>query len=175
MIDTVTEANSLNGYWFEELNARKFDAVFVQAGIVDCCPRLVPRRIHSLISRVPGFGRLERSPYAYRLFGGPWVNEERFARSLEKLMKVLSAISRMSFFIEIAEPAHYLLENVGNFSASVVNYNDIIMRNSGVSNFVLWHAPDKNSHYLLPDGHHLSLSGHQAVARACFDKYQKIL
>lgn len=132
-------------------------------------------RIYSRIRKVPGFRRLERNPYVYRLFGRPWVNEKRFVQSLVNLVEVLSVISKNKFFIEIAKPAQHMLENVGNFSSSVVTYNNIIRRHSGVANFVLWQYPDNNRSHLLPDGHHLSLSGHQSVARACLDKYQECL
>jgi len=70
IIDVANELRFLNSYWFEGLMARSFDITFVQAGIVDCCPRLVPWRLYGW-GLAPGFRNLERSPRAHRLLARP--------------------------------------------------------------------------------------------------------
>jgi hypothetical protein len=175
MIDVVNEAQFLNRYWFEGLKARSFDITFIQAGIVDCCPRLVPRRFYGHARRAPGFRRLERSPRAHRLLARPWTSKSRFAKTLSDLLKILPNISRTIFFIEIARPANYLIDNVGDFSDSVDSYNAIIQALVGPASLVKWQAVESGEIHLLPDGHHLTVLGHQAVAKACLNLYQEVL
>jgi hypothetical protein len=175
MIDVANEAQSLNDYWFEGLKARPFDVTFIQAGIVDCCPRLAPRRLYGYARRAPGFRKLERSPCAHRLLARPWTSESRFAKTLSDLVKILPHISKTSFFIEIAKPANYLIENVGDFSGVVSSYNAMIQRFVGSASLVQWQRVSSGEIHLLPDGHHLTALGHQAVAKACLNQYREVL
>lgn len=175
MIDVANEAQSLNAYWFEGLKARSFDATFIQAGIVDCCPRFVPRRLYGFARRIPGFRRLERSPRAHRLLARPWTSANSFAKTLSVIMNVLPDISKATFFVEIAKPANYLIENVGDFSGAVISYNEMIRELTGFTSLVQWHTANSGKIHLLPDGHHLTALGHRAVAKACLDRYQEVI
>jgi hypothetical protein len=175
MIDVAKEVQSLNGYWFEGLKARPFDATFIQAGIVDCCPRLVPRRFYGYARRAPGFRRLERSPRAHRLLSRPWTSASSFSNALSDLMKNLPNISTASFFVEIAKPANYLIENVGDFSDVVFSYNETLRKRAGSTSLVQWQTSNSGEIHLLPDGHHLTALGHLAVAKACLDRYQEVI
>ena len=71
MGDVVNEAGFLNRYWFAGVKARQFDVAFVQAGIVDCCPRLLPRCLYGYAKRVPGFRKIDRSPRLHALLARP--------------------------------------------------------------------------------------------------------
>lgn len=174
MVDVAAEASVLNRYWFEGLKSRSFDITIIQAGIVDCCPRLLPRRLYKHARRcVPGFRNLERSPRAARLIGRPWVSASRFAQALSDNVKILSNISSSIFFLEIAKPAGYLIQNVGDFSNTVSDYNGIIQRVAGSASFVAWQAGQPGQIHVLPDGHHLTLLGHQAIAKAFLNHYGK--
>ena len=174
MIDVANEAQSLNGYWFEGLRARQFDVTFIQAGIVDCCPRLVPRRFYGYARRVPGFRKLERSAHAHRLLARPWTNAVSFTKTLSILAKILPYISKTTFFIEIANPASHLIDNVGDFSDVVATYNAIMCKSVGSAFVVRWQSVHSSAIHLLPDGHHLTALGHQAVANACLNHYQEV-
>ena len=78
------------------------------------------------------------------------------------------------FFIEIAKPVNYLLKNVGDFSDTVSSYNDIIKDClSKDSVFVKWQPSNSGKNHILPDGHHLSITGHREVARACLENFIK--
>jgi len=175
MIDVANEVQSLNDYWFEGLKARSFDITFIQAGIVDCCPRLVPRRFYGYARRAPGFCRLERSPRAHSILARPWTSESRFVKALSGIMKILPNISKASFFVEIAKPANYLIENVGDFSDVVVSYNEMLRKLAGSASLVQWQTVNSGEIHLLPDGHHLTALGHQAVAKACLDRYEEVI
>jgi hypothetical protein len=175
MVDVANEARVLNGYWFEGLKARSFDIAFVQAGFVDCCPRLVPRRFYGYARRAPGFRRLERSPRAHHLLARPWTSARRFSNALSDLVKILPNISKTSFFIEIAKPANHLIENVGDFSDVVVSYNEMLRELATPTSLVQWQTSNSGEIHLLPDGHHLTALGHQAVAKACLGRYQEVI
>jgi len=175
MIDVANEVRSLNGYWFEALEARMFDITYIQAGIVDCCPRIFPRRLHRYAMRAPIFRNLERSPRAHRLLSRPWTSELRFAKSISDLVKILPNISKASCFIEIAKPANFLKENVGDFSGVVDTYNALIEKYAGSDFLVNWQTETSGAIHLLPDGHHLTALGHQAVANACINQSQSVL
>jgi hypothetical protein len=175
MIDVANEAQSLNGYWFEGLKTRSFDVTFIQAGIVDCCPRLFPRPFYGYARRTPGFRRLERSPRAHRLLARPWTSAGRFSKALSGLVNILPSISKANFFVEIAKPANYLVENVGDFSDVVVSYNEMLRKLAGPASLVQWQTSNSGEIHLLPDGHHLTALGHQAVAKACLGRYQEVI
>lgn len=174
MIDVANEAQFLNCYWFQGLEARLFDATFIQAGIVDSCPRILPRRLYGCARRVPGFRCLERSPSVYRLLSRPWTSERRFAEVMSDLVKILPNISRATYFLEIAMPANYLIENVGDFSDRVSTYNSLVERKAGPFSLIRWQTEKSGEIHLLPDGHHLTVVGHQAVANACLNHLQQV-
>ncbi len=90
-------------------------------------------------------------------------------------MKILPNILKVSFFIEIAKPANCLIKNACDLSDVVGSYNAIIQEIAGSSSFVSWHAQQSGPIHLLPDGHHLTALGHQAVAKACLNHYQEVL
>jgi hypothetical protein len=172
VVDILNEAKSLSFYWFGELKARKFDAALIQVGIVDCCPRLAPKPIYERARRLPGFRRLERSPLAYKMIGRPWISKSSFTNYLQQLLKILPTIAEEFFFIEIAKPAHNLVVNVGDFSERVEDYNRIIKQCAGLKSFVAWPCKNSGNSHLLPDGHHLTMIGHELVTKACSKKIQ---
>ena len=175
MVDVVNEAQSLNGYWFEGLRARSFDIAFIRAGIVGCCPRLVPRRFYGYARRAPGFRRLEKSPRVHRLLARPWTSASRFSNALSGLVKILPNISKISFFIDIARPANYRIENVGDFPMSWFPANEMLRELAAPTSLVQWQTSNSGEIHLHPDGYHLTALGHQAVAKACLDRYQEVI
>lgn len=170
MIDVMKEVKLLHSYWFEGLDVRKFDTVLIQAGIVDCCPRLAPRSIYGIMRRLPGFTYLERREYAYRILGRSWTSRRRFAIAVKAIVSIMPSIASKFYFIEIANPANHLLRNVGDFSDLVLKYNSILKEVAGSGSCISW--ADKLGHggSLLPDGHHLTFQGHRAVFDACLAK-----
>jgi len=175
VIDVMKESRILNDYWFGGLNARKFDAVFIQAGIVDCCPRLVPRRLRRYVKKMPGFTRLERSPLAYNLIGRSWTSKTSFYHAVSDLVRILSGMAKTTFFVKIASPANHLVKNVGDFTEVVDSYNELIRKVVGREFLVDWQVEASDKIHILADGHHLTALGHQRVADACVDKYQSWL
>lgn len=169
-IDVLAEANSLASYWFGSLQARRFDVALVQVGIVDACPRLVPKRLHSYASRIPGFPHLERLKWLHHVVGSPWVSSKRFIQTINKIDSLLNRLARRVLFVEIAMPDHYLKENVGDFSGVISLRNNLMLKSLSHSRFVDCWGGVAVSQFLLPDGHHLNERGHQVVAQQCLKK-----
>ena len=169
-LDVLAEAASLASYWFGPLQARRFDAAFVQVGIVDVSPRLLPKPLYPYASKIPGFSRLQRSKWLHKVIGKPWVSSGQFAQAIASIDKLLGRIADQVFFVEIAMPDHYLKENVGDFSSVVSRRNLMISSHIGQRRFVPCWGGVAVPQFLLPDGHHLNEEGHQLVARQCLKK-----
>lgn len=168
--DVLLEAAGLDGFWFGSLRARRFDAAFVQVGIVDVSPRLLPKPLYPYASKIPGFSRLQRSRWLHKVVGRPWVSSDQFAQSIAKIDELLGRLADQVFFIEIAMPGHYLKQNVGDFSSLVSRRNLLISGCIGERRFVPCWGGVAVPQYLLPDGHHLTEEGHQVVASHCLKK-----
>lgn len=169
-MDVLAEATSLAGYWFGSSQARLFDAVFVQVGIVDAAPRLVSKPLYSYVSKIPGFSRLQRSRRLHQLVGRPWVSSGQFSQVIVKIDKLLGRLSEQVFFVEIAMPDHYLKENVGDFSSLVSDRNLLISSCIGEKRFIRCWGGVNVPQFLLPDGHHLNELGHRLVAQKCLER-----
>ena len=168
--DVLAEATGLAGYWFGSFQARHFDAAFVQVGIVDASPRLVPKPLYPYASRIPGFSRLQRSKRLHEVVGRPWVSSGQFAQNIAKIDKLLGCLAEQVFFVEIAMPDHYLKQNVGDFSSLVSCRNLLISDCIGDKRFVRCWGGVSVPQFLLPDGHHLNVKGHQVLAKKCLER-----
>jgi hypothetical protein len=167
--DVLAEARSLTDYWFGSLSTRRFDAAFVQVGIVDASPRLVPKLLYPFASKAPGFSRLQRSKWLHKVIGRPWVSSSQFILNISKIDSLLCRLADQVFFVEIAMPSHFLKDNVGDFSDSIRCRNDLISQCVGEAHFVSCWGGEPVPQYLLPDGHHLNEEGHKVVAKQCFE------
>ena len=165
--NVMAEVNSLDGYWFDGFPSRKFDAAFVQVGIVDACPRLIHRKLYPLATRLPGFKFLVRWPPIYKTIGNPWVANKQFTQAIHNLHSVLTGLAKQVFFIEIAMPSHHLLQNVGDFSDEIKSRNFNIRESVGKESFVEPWGGVPVPHFLLPDGVHLNIKGHLEVSMQC--------
>jgi hypothetical protein len=104
-----------------------------------------------------------------RLFGGvdkPWIPEHEFARNIRQVAELALKYSDIVIFIKIAPPTHYMIEDCPESVDSVSRYNDLIHdltdKYSRVISCDPWHGDCAD--LILPDGHHLTLKGHQQVA-----------
>ena len=79
--------------------------------------------------------------------------------------------AKKTIFIEIARPAHYLIKNCGDFSETVRKYNDILRKNNDQFLFLPIYEGKPSGEFMLPDGYHLNLKGHQIANQ----RIQKII
>lgn len=171
--DVFRQVSFVRDYWIGESSVHPFAATFVQFGIVDCTPRLVPRFSYKYVRRIPCFSRAERRPIMYRVLNYRWTPESVFKLYAELLYSSLRRVSREVFFIEIPKPAHHLVENVGDYSETVSKYNHILENAANPDSLVRIPSHIPHSEYLLPDGHHYNELGHRLVADMCKSVFER--
>jgi len=167
-ISMLNEARHLKSYYSPVDEKYMFDWSVVQVGIVDCCPRKTPRQFEFVLTRfVPGGSRIIR--FYNRLdiarnYMKPWVSLENYKKNMLILLGELKVLCKNVYFVEIAPPKHYLVENCGDFCELVSNYNNVLFEL--LPNGIARPFSDSihSSDFLLPDGHHLTKQGHIAVA-----------
>lgn len=165
----LAEARHLYGYMIDGVCNRQppFDLCFIQVGIVDCTPRLLSRKLHRIIGFFPGGGRvvagLSRFGPLIRLVGKPWVGLGEFERNVINILDLCSKLAADVVFIEIANPAHFLIDNCGDFSGVVHQYNSVLRDASNDGYLPCFKNLDLGD-LLLPDGHHLTKDGHKRIA-----------
>ena len=144
-----------------------FEICILQVGIVDCTPRPFSKRLTRVISLFYGgkklIDRLSRHQQFLKLFGKPWISLEKFENNILEIFKISSKISSKIIFIEISKPVHYLLENCGNFSSIVSDYNSVIKKTFSNGYLEVYQGIDSEL-LILPDGHHLTKLGHKIIA-----------
>lgn len=165
----LNEIRHLNGYLTDGIaDNPPFDACIIQVGIVDCTPRLLPKIIWSLIRLLP-IGRqlvdtLSKKSWLLQIIGNPWVGLKYFEKNISNILDVAKQLAHNVIFIEIAKPAHFLIENCGDFSGVVDQYNNILKKIPEGIFLPVFDGVDLGMQ-LLPDGHHLTKIGHQNVAK----------
>lgn len=166
----LDEARHLYGYMIDEVSNRQppFDLCFIQVGIVDYTPRLLSQKLHRVIGVFPGGGRvvaaLSRFGPLIRLVGKPWVSLVEFQRNVMNILDLCSKLAADVVFIEIAKPAHFLIDNCGDFSGVVHQYNSVLRDASNDGYLPVFENLDLGD-LLLPDGHHLTKDGHKRIAQ----------
>lgn len=173
----LNEARHLYVYTIDEVSNLQlpFDLCLIQVGIVDCAPRIFPRKLNRIIGLFPGGGklvtRLSRFGSLVRLVGKPWVSLKKFEKNILTIYDICSELATKVVFIEIAKPAHYLIDNSGDFSNVVHEYNSVL-RNVLDDNYLPVFETEDLGNLLLPDGHHLTKDGHKRIADKILDFIQ---
>ena len=170
--DVYLQSESLNYYWFNSKPVDKFYSIFVQVGICGVCPRLVPKYLNRVACKIPGFHFLQRQKIAYSIVGRPWISDKNYLIFLSKLLNNLEKMSDKIFFIQTTYPAHYLKENIGDFSSKVKLRNDILEKTIGTKRYISCWEKNSINDYLLPDGYHLNALGHKRVLKKCLEKFR---
>lgn len=163
-LEVLGEARHLGSYLG---STPTWDATVVQMGIVDVSPRPLPRRVQRLVEKLPGVRNAinRRMGALLRLRSRPWVSEQEFERTAADLVEAALAYSGSVVFVAIVPPGPGLVAKLGAFSDSVERYNGALRRVAAQDpGRVAVAEPDRPG--LLPDGHHLSVEGHRAVAEA---------
>ena len=94
---------------------------------------------------------------------------KEFANYTKKISALTCRLSKKTFFLEIARPAHNLVINCCDFSRVVADYNDVFRNISELAekNVIYPFQGKDPSDLLLDDGHHLNINGHRRVYDAC--------
>jgi lysophospholipase L1-like esterase len=150
----------------------QIDLIVVQVGICDATPRDLPKSFERLLSLLPrGSARISSMIVLllklFRLRQQPWVRIEDFENNICKIADSSLILSKEVYFISIAPPCHYLLINRPGLDKDVLRYNLAIERalQNKPKCTLINPLPIDASDCLLEDGHHLTLTGHQLIAK----------
>jgi lysophospholipase L1-like esterase len=165
--DLAAELSSLAGYF---AGPDAFDAVVVQVGGVDVCPRALPRRLHAAVDRVPACRSFLRANQ-HRLLERrerPWVSEARYARAVEDIVIRARRFAPLVVLVEIVSPDGATFDRLRFSEPRVHRYNAVLRaaaeRHHGVV-VVPSVSPGEARTHLLADGQHVSAVGHRALAQ----------
>jgi hypothetical protein len=166
---------------------KPFDAVIIQVGIVDCCPRPWPIKFEGFLRRLPRGQRiLDFFNGNYRFFlrfrKRPWVGPNRFRDCLETAIRKAGAISGNVFFIQIAPARHKALQRIPGLPAQIDRYNGLLagLEREGASPNVRFLRPFSNlsedaaSDCMLGDGIHLTEFGHARICDTILEAFEKM-
>lgn len=144
-----------------------FDLCVVQVGIVDRTPRLFSRRVGRLVGRFRVGSRLvnmlRRIRWQLKSVGKPWVSLGQFERNVIGIKNITSQLAACVCFIEIAKPAHHLVDNCGYYSGVIQEYAAVLKEILGCGYMAAYEGVDLQNQ-LLPDGHHVAVEGHKKIA-----------
>jgi hypothetical protein len=166
-VDVLNEANHINYYYSSYENKKTFNLCIIQVGIVDCTPRIFSRRIFRFLEK---FGihntrlikNVLRNQKYYRKFGRPWVPIDNFKSNIENIRKKLDNICEKIIFLEIMPPCKHLINNIGDYSLQVGEYNEILSQGKK-DRFINLYSYENLDLLVLDDGHHLSKLGHANI------------
>ena len=169
--DVLADFGNIVGYWDPGI-------VIFQVGIVDCAPRVFGRKAKAFLA-LPGIRRC-LAPICVRIAGRyrrqivsarPLVRYTRpaeFRRAVESLPGLLKGTERV-LVIPILGTVPEREERSPGYNESVRDYNATWRSVAFLSGWT-WLADlerdvESVREWLLPDGHHLTAKGHEAVAR----------
>ena len=160
-----------------------FQALIIQVGIVDCCPRpypfVVERFLRAFLSH-EAKRAVNRRLYTFPI--RPWISEGKFLNYLETVLTEAFAGNGTLFavLVGIAPPAHGLLLKLPRAPRYVERYNLLLhdlAKNPKFGGRVVLadpFRPHPDETLLIADGHHLSARGHRIVAEsidACLEQW----
>ncbi len=158
-----------------------FDALVLQVGITDCCPRPDPYFLHRFIAYFCSkrFQKLINSNYQYllKVRAKPWVSRSDFEKHFRLMIdkSLLKNPKLKVAIIKIGPPCHEFVKKVPAISKFVSEYNSIIDLLAQDANYKAQvkivdpytkHAPEK---IMIEDGHHLTELGHSEVTKSLID------
>lgn len=172
---TIHEVTQEFNLFSDSLDA--FDAMVVQVGITDCCPRPDPLILHKFLQTFCSkrIQKLVTSNYhvLLKLRCKTWVSKSIFEQGIRSIIETsMQSNPKLALlFITIGPPCHDFIEKVPPIAKSVREYNEIFDKISDVPAYRTQVAiinPYKSRDVdtlFLKDGHHLTTLGHEAVAQ----------
>jgi len=152
-------------------SVRSWDAAIIQVGIVDCAPRPFGRHLQEVIDRIPGLRPrvIKLFPLLVRIRSRPWVRLEQFERTLQLAVREALEFCGRVVLVEIVPPGPGLEAKLMPFAETVAEYNAALRGLAALDpeRVTTVRALDVvSSDVVLPDGHHLTVAGHTAIAAA---------
>jgi len=168
--------------WHEQVILRTADVVIVHVGVVDCAPRVFLRRENRFLANRPKWFRepILRFVHKHRrriIQTRPrvYVPLERFRRHIEEVTQRAHDTNLLSLvYVNIIEPPQSVEDRSPGFRKNVEDYNRVIAHQSvhprvTVVDLNRAIADQGGSEKLTIDGVHLSIQGHQILAKLLDD------
>lgn len=168
--DVIQELSQLLSYYGSQ---QPFDAVISQFGIVDACPRSLPRWFIQFLSLN------KTGAYFLKIFDSilgkfdflrirrPWIPLKIYQKNCETVSLLARQLGKTYYPILIMPAARFLVENEPRINNFIIRYNEAaqqVFEKQNVKSIALV-PPNTNSvDYLFEDGHHLNDRGHVLVA-----------
>jgi lysophospholipase L1-like esterase len=163
-----------------------FDLVVVQVGIGDCCPRPFPLFFHYIFQTCLSAKANKKInswyPFLQKIRSKPWISVDLYIRRMKEIADLtLERNPNASVvFIRIGTPCHGLLAKAPGVERYVERYNSALeqlCRSYGEHSRVSYLDPYlgyETEKLFIDDGHHLTVLGHQAVAKALTPWFEQI-
>lgn len=135
------------------------DAVVIQLGIVDCCPRSYPLSLRRLLSSYPFIVRGLKKLRRLDIFRFTSISD--FKCTYERLLQTLSAKKIQTICISIL-PVPISLKNHDKMQKSVDDYNAVITESARAYCANVIDVADKTE--FVTDDLHLTKEGHRWIA-----------
>lgn len=158
------------------------NVVILQFGIVDCAPRPITFLLKPLLDRIPRIGAKIMSVFIkHRRWIQVVCNYRKtpiaqFKRRYKAILRVCIRVGTSPLATGMPLPPHKTESRSPGFRQSVTKYNQAIREISSEAFCDIEGGLDESlrERMLLPDGHHLTESGHQFYARALFKKMESL-
>jgi hypothetical protein len=171
-LDVLRDLTDLIGYYGE---SHVFDLIVVQVGIVDCCPRSIPRKLRPIsdfIVNTPLVG--SKLGFWFNKFYSlispkirinyPYIGPAEFKKNMDAIVEKSMLLAKNVILINIAKPDYYLVENALGVLDRWLKYSQIVNKTAVRFSAKVIEFPNDTSNFLLPDGHHLTCDGHRFLA-----------
>ena len=155
-----------------------FQSLIVQVGIGDCCPRPYPLTIHKFLLTYE-FAKLLKFINSYyppllKIRSKPWISPQEFESNIRFITDTTKKRnpSTSVVLIAVGPPCNDMVVKAPGVAEMAVQYNQILRsisesysKDGGVS-FIDPYVGLVPEPLFLADGHHLTVEGHQVVAKA---------
>lgn len=171
--------------WFKEDNryfGERCDILILHEGIVDCAPRPIPQFIRRCISISPGFikptiikfihnHRPKMQKIGLKYF---YVKPKDYYEYYREFVLLATKISKKVYLVNIAPTNEKTEKQSPGLSKSIKNYNSITQSIANelmaknliyidINRIILEHPAGINR-FIMEDGHHITVEGHQIYA-----------
>lgn len=168
-----SKKQSSNQALYDDIEVFSPDVVIMHLGIVDCAPRLFSKKQAFVLKLLP-YAITSRiikfcSKYRYlitKLFPKVYVSKELFDSSLKKIFSAFEKINCSVICISIASTSEKNANKSFGIVENIKTYNEILKLHCLNTNslYVNFYDETKNNDFLLDDGIHINIKGHEFLS-----------
>ena len=158
---------------FDDFEVFLPSVVIMQLGIVDCAPRVFGKKAGYIVSLLPNFIRSkliaffsEHRLFFTKHFPKTYVSKEQFKLGIERLLEMFSRQNTQVICISIAATTDSNNQKSFSFDKNISAYNAVqkeLCEKYGFE-YLDFYSVSKFTDYLLEDGIHINIKGHDYLA-----------